>query len=85
MASMNFGHRDIFAFAAQVVNFQNMEANAGSNRSATSPFFACLMPWRRFPGTPAYSAPAHLAAVQRLLVGKTSNCQLTEIRALLRA
>jgi hypothetical protein len=30
---MNFGHRDIFAFAAQVVNFQNMEANAGTNRA----------------------------------------------------
>ena len=38
MASMNFGHRDIFAFVAQVVNFQNMEAN-GTNRVKYRLFF----------------------------------------------
>ncbi len=39
-----------FCFRRQVVNFQNMEANAGTNRTHNVPFFAVLNAWAKIPG-----------------------------------
>ena len=66
---MNFSHGDILAAAAHIVDFQNMEANAGTYRTNDIAFLSRAQRLgedaRQFLDT----TPAHLAAFQRLLVG----------------
>lgn len=48
---MNFGHGDVLAAAAHIVNFQDMEAHAGTYRADDIAFFAVLSARAKMPGS----------------------------------
>ena len=84
MASVGFGHRDVLRLAAHVVDFQNVEANAGTDWTDDIAFLRGTQRlsedgWQ-FLNTP----PAHLAAFQRLLVRGVGDGELAEVGAVTR-
>ena len=78
---MNFGHGDVLAAAAHIVNFQDMEAHAGTYRADYIAFFRGAQRLGEDARQFLNPAPAHLAAFQRLLVGRVGDSQFAKVRA----
>ncbi len=76
---MHFGDRNVFALAAQIVHFQDMEANAGADWADDVAFLRAAQRLREQRWQLFNFAPAHVAAFQRLRIGRVGHGQFTEI------
>ena len=81
---MHFGNRNVLALTAQVVHFQNVEAHTGTDWTDDVAFLRRAQRLGKQGWQLLNTAPAHLAAFQRLLVSRVGDRQFAEVIAITR-